>query len=248
MMQITPINENHTPEELLQHLPALLAELGFIQMHDNDAIISAVNESNLSPAPHMRKPWTELQKYPTLRFESGELLDDTFERKLRSLITRELGKPASTAKTWNVGSYEIDINVRPTKVLVHLHPHYSIQQLRGAAADFLQGADIEVWLATHDFPDTAYPGKPSVHRLPSSRVSINLFMAAAVKPLGTKPASDDENLHNTYLFLEELLGVADTPGRWVNGSRVFEFKRMRSRSRSITFTSEPANIKFDGDT
>ena len=238
-MQINPTNENYTPEKILQYLPVLLTHLGSIQAHDNDAIVSVVSKSDLSPAPHMRKPWTELQKYPTLRFESSELLDDTFERKLRSLITRELGKPASTAKTWNVGSYEIDINVRPTKVLVHLHPHYSIQQLRGAAADFLQGTDIEAWLAAHNFLDTTYPGKPSVHRLPGGRVSINLFMAATVKPHGTKPASDDENLHNTYLFLEELLGVADTPGRWVNGSRVFEFKRMRSRSRSIMFTSEP---------
>ena len=69
-MQINPTNENYTPEKILQYLPVLLTQLGSIQTHGNDAIVSVVSESDLLPAPHMRKPWTELHKFPTLRFES----------------------------------------------------------------------------------------------------------------------------------------------------------------------------------
>lgn len=217
-------------DQLLETLPSLVKKIGESMSHSNSTIINAVESLDLSPAPYARKPWRELQKYPTIRFEAETELDGTFERKLRAAVTKHVGKPSGTNKAWNLGAYEISFNLRPQAVILHLVPQYSLETLRAAAAEFLAGVEIESWLAKYDFTS------PSVHVSPT-RTSITLSMAAAVKPPDTKPASDDENLDNTRHYLRAVLGESQDVTTWMNDGRTFEFRRMKSRSRSIRFTA-----------
>lgn len=79
--------------ELLQTLPLLVAKLGQSISHSNSFIIEAVESLDLQPAPYARRPWRELQAYPTIRFEATAELDGAFERKLRTAITKHVGNP-----------------------------------------------------------------------------------------------------------------------------------------------------------
>ena len=188
------------------------------------------------------------------------------ERRLRSAITRRTAKPSGSLKGWDLGSFEMSLRLvaRPDDnffLALIIQQHHSLQDIRAAARDWLDGMGGVSWLVKHRFIDAAdaevnergFYARPATLATRSrarlhddGRVTMSLHQDPGMRPAGVKSASDDEAYDNAKAFLFELLGDADeapayqgAKAKWVRGDREFSYRRMRSRSRSVDFWEKP---------
>lgn len=229
-------------------IPALLDDLWTRETRDPAAIADALRAAGLpvdDDAVAARRPY--------LRFAFSDAGTDAgaaaFERRLRTAVTKRVGKPSGSDKHWHLGGLSAALVVGRRGVTLNLSPEYSATELRDAAADWLQGADAAAWAVRHGYLDdraalekAAEPRHftPSAARVyldssPGPRASF--FLPPGIRPPGTKPADDDTRFDAVLQYLAEALGPSTREGRWEREGRAFGIRRMRSRTRSVEFRS-----------
>lgn len=188
------------------------------------------------------------------------------EKRLRSAITRRTAKPSGSLKDWDLGSFKIRLNLVARRsdtfiLALMIEQHHSLQDIRAAARDWLDGMEGVSWLVKHRFIESAdaevnergfYARAVALATRSRARlhddghVTVSLFHDPGLRPAGAKSASDDEAYENAKAFLFELLGDADegpsyqgARAKWTRGDREFSYRRMRSRSRSVDFWEKP---------
>mgnify|MGYP003418971795 FL=1 len=251
----------YTAEDLLERVPLFVEGISRLQTRDHDALVVLRDEVGLESFERFATPGQRRVPTPAAlpRFDfavQGDA-DPGLERKLRSAVTRRVGKPAGTAKHWDAGRFEVGITcIR--RVGMTLIPVFSVEEVRIAAQLWLSGMAFDEWLtaAGIDTPEgitagprpgsntriTASPARAYV-RTPHDRpASASLNMAAMRRVTGTRPANDEESFGNILQFLIDELGdptipshLADIRERWVSGTREFAITSGRAGARTVDF-------------
>lgn len=234
------MSDAYRPEDLLARIPDYLERVSSLKSRDVDSLADAARAAGLDPFDG-RRGLSPDHIHQRLQLPIEGETDPTFERRLRTAVTRRLGKPSGTDKHWDVGLHEATVLVRAS-VSVILHPAYSLEELRAAALEWLDGAEWSAWLDEQGYARSEGAGptlsRASVHERDDRR-SVTLFLEAGARVRDSKPADDDESFALTLGYLGDALGESVTSGVWVRGRRSFSIRRMRSHTRSVAFTEPP---------
>lgn len=245
------MDEPITDDELTRRLPALLAAVSRIEKPDDQALREAVIASGLPydddpDVVMLVRSWVPIYAFPCALVSEKA----AFERKLRSAVSRAVGRTSGGDKHWDVGSYAVTLKIRGDVVALAFDPQLSIARLASAAADWLDGVDAGEWLVAYDIrdeddraPSPLHLPRPAADYLGATLGSradqplgISLFMEPGVRTSGSRATSDDARFDEILALLTERLGAPMKPGWWTSHSRSFAIRRMRSGTRSISFT------------
>lgn len=237
-------------ETMLSTLPDLAHRIWCERIAGPSALDAVLVEAGL--------PGVDFRGGPYGRFDwplAGVEDEVSAERRLRSAITRRVGKPAGGDKHWDLGSFEFSLRLSRGRLRGSFNVQYSLADIRDAARDWLDGMAGREWLLRHRFADPANlepnehgllpkpdwtTGRPMA-RLGDGGASASLFHDPAARPPGVKAKSDDDAYELAIAYLREALGDPDDPDtrfsspKWTRGDRYFGYRRMSSRSRSVEF-------------
>lgn len=176
------------------------------------------------------------------------------ERRLRTAISRRVGKAVGGDKHWDLGGYELGMHLSGDRLGLRFSTKHSFAAVARAAAAWLAGAEGRSWLVDHDFiepgaepNEKGFFSRPSwmaegpMSRLAGDQVRVQMFLDPGARPPGVTAKSDDDAYRATIDYLCDALGERDDPNPlrrpvWTRGVRKFEFTRMSSRSRSALFS------------
>lgn len=238
--------ERYAADRLLASIPAMIDDLWTRDSREPSVVLAALERAGLGIDDEEREMAED--GLLTFRFALGGPAEGV-ERALRAAVTKRVGKASGTDKHWHLGRLSATVSESRGTVRLRLAPEYSATELRDAAADWLQGADAAAWAVRHNYLD----GRPALERTAdqrapfSPRATVHLhpplgprasfFLPPGVRAPGTKPADDDARFASVEDHLAEALGPPSTPGQWVRENRAFTFRRMRSRTRRVEFTT-----------
>jgi hypothetical protein len=249
--------------DLVTRVPDFLRTLARLDSSTPSSIEQALADVGLDGDPQGTRDLRQRHQYIDLTRPADDD-PEGFQRRLRSAITKRLGKPSGTDKRWDVGGWSVTMSCRAELVSLSLHAQFSMSDLRRAAAAWLDGDRVDEWLVEHGFVDEGarpddrgrWPrSKDSLTRAivttrETGETRVHFFMEPGIRPPGTKSANDDERFQQTLEFLSEIPG-ASTGGAWRRNSRSFSIRRMRSYTRSIDFGDAPSGrvvAPFGGST
>ncbi|MFC5337149.1 hypothetical protein [Leucobacter denitrificans] len=163
--------------------------------------------------------------------------EEAAEKKLRSAISRKVGKPGNS-KQWDIGSFMLGARLHRSAMNIDFSAQYSLAEVRRAAVDWFDGMDGKEWLVKHYFVESAdaepnergFLTRPErVTQSPYSKlsedgkVSTKFTLGAGAKPPGVKAKSESEAYENLVHYLREVLGDPDPassrfpPPVWTKG-------------------------------
>ncbi|EWS80387.1 hypothetical protein BF93_03770 [Brachybacterium phenoliresistens] len=255
------------PDELISRLVHVATILRDAPSPEEDLLARALREAGLSISELPDDPRDgDLDEAPArLRSRDAALValpatDDLagFEKRLRRAMTRLLGRPSGGEHLWDVGCGDLGLSIWLRRVRLVLRPHVSYAQLRAAAVEWLDGADLQAWLIEHGLAPADISPSDGIWDSPSrrpfharvqsteGRATVTFSLDPGARPPGDRSGSDDERFASTLEYLAEVLGYSEIEGFWYRGSRSFRIWRLKSRSRSIEFLQAPAGTVRGG--
>ena len=245
------MEERSAEADLARRLPALIAAVAEIDRPGDEALRETLAASGLpfEPAPYALLPvrsWAHKVSFPFV----AEQETAAFERKLRSAVSRAVGRTSGSDKHWDAGCYAVVLDVDDDAVEVAFSPQLSVPRLAAAAGAWLDGMDAREWLVTYDLraadehaPSALHlPTPPAdfvgakLHSRDDEPLNVHFFMEAGPRVPGSTAKDDDGRYEEILALLSERLGETAKPGWWNAGVRTFSIRRMRSYTRDITFS------------
>ncbi|MFT4135399.1 hypothetical protein [Microbacterium sp.] len=253
------MEDRPTETDLARRLPALIAAVAEIERPGEHALRATVIASGLpiQPDPDQGRA----SRSGRQRFDFPFIVEresTAFERTLRAAVSRTVGRASGSDKHWDAGSYAVVLTVFTDAVEVTFTPQLSVTRLVAAAADWLGGMDARAWLVAYDIR-AADDAAPSVLHLPAPKVDflraklhsrdaeplhVQLYMGPGPRVPGSTAKDDDSRYDEILALLTARLGETPTPGWWRSGLRTFKIARMRTYTRTVTFSeTAPGKVR-----
>lgn len=260
-----------TIEHVLEQVPALLARVWREPVDSREGLAEALLAHGF-PVQAEYDDGLDLEEeinaylWITPRVSGLELGDEpAAEKRLRNTLSRTLGRAVGGDKHWDLGSFRVQVRLSRGELELRFTGQPSLALTRSVAEDWLAGMDGNEVAARHGLaepgaepsdlgflPGPAWMSGGSLVRLNAEGRCdrISYFTDPGTMPPGVKAPSDDDAYEKSIAYLREGLGPCDeegrlAPPRWTRGDRSFEYRRMHSRARTITFNEKPPRAQAE---
>ncbi len=232
----------YTGDELVARLPTALSRLSEVAEYDIERMRAIALEEGLEHFPRSR-----IDDRRSLRLQHSEDAVGV-SRKLRSAISKALGKPTGTDKVYSSGPFICELRVDDI-VTVAARPQRSLESVGAAVAAWMSGVPLSEW-ANAEGAGIMHPTErliraPLVHERPE-RMSFAVDLGAGLHPVGVVVNDLPQRRAALAEYFSGLIGEAEVPPpyiterkAWMRGQRQVMLAGYRSGgNHSLTFIDD----------